>query len=74
MREVQRRNMAALRRILNEYEGKIVVIGTHGMALSAVLHGIDPSFGYEAFEMMRNKMPWIVETTWEAGHGEWREV
>ena len=24
MREVQRRNMAALRRILNEYEGKIV--------------------------------------------------
>lgn len=59
--EVQQRNMAALNRVLEKYEGKTVAIGTHGAALSTVIHYFDPTFGYEDFHSIRFRMPWIVK-------------
>lgn len=60
LRQVQRRCVAALERVLEEYAGECVVIGGHGTAISTVLNYYRPAFGYEAFEQIRHVMPWIV--------------
>lgn len=63
--EVQARNVAALNRVLKEYEGKNVAIGSHGTALSTVVNYYDPTFGYEDFDAIRGLMPWIVKFSFE---------
>lgn len=67
LREVQRRNIAALRQVLEEHEGQRVVIGGHGTAISTVLNHFDPAFGHEGFERIRRLMPWIVRLDFEDG-------
>ena len=59
--EVQERNIAALNRVLDEYEGKTIVVGSHGTALSTIVNFYDKSFGYAEFEKIRGLMPWVVE-------------
>lgn len=63
--EVQARNIAALNRVLAEYEGKNVVVGSHGTALSTIVNYFEPSFGYEDFDAIRGLMPWIVRFSFE---------
>lgn len=63
--EVQQRNIAALHTVLRDHEGKNVVIGSHGTALSTIVNYYDPSFGYDDFEAIRGLMPWIVHLTFE---------
>jgi 2,3-bisphosphoglycerate-dependent phosphoglycerate mutase len=65
LREVQARNIAALSRVLVEYEGKNVAIGSHGTALSTIVNYYDPTFGYEDFDAIRGLMPWIVKFSFE---------
>lgn len=60
LREVQTRNIAALKEVLKKYEGKNIAIGIHGTALSTIINYYDKSFGYSDFEKVRNVMPWIV--------------
>ncbi len=60
LREVQRRNVTALQRVLREYSGESIVIGTHGTALSTVINYYDSSFGYEQFSEIKGLMPWLV--------------
>lgn len=63
--EVQRRNIRALLQVLKIYRGKNVIIGSHGTALSTVIHYFDPSFGYDGFCEIKNLMPWIVKFSFE---------
>lgn len=65
LQEVQDRNMAALNAALQKYRGKNILIGSHGTALSTVLHYYRPSFGYGDFERIRPKMPWIAELVYD---------
>ena len=65
LREVQRRNICALKQVLKEHPGKNVVIGSHGTALSTIINYFDNSFGFNEFEEIRNLMPWIVKFTFE---------
>ena len=65
LREVQRRNISALERVLESNRGGSVIIGTHGMALSTVLHEFDPRFGYEDFMRLLPLMPLIVKLTFD---------
>lgn len=58
--EVQLRNIAALQRVLEQYPGQNVVIGSHGTALSTIIYYYDSSFGYEQFCEIKGLMPWIV--------------
>lgn len=58
--EVQRRNIAALERALEQYPGQNIVIGTHGTALSTIINYYDSGFGYEQFCEIVGLMPWIV--------------
>jgi len=60
LRQVQERNITALKEILNENKGKNVVIGTHGTALSTILNYYNITFGYEEFNRIKSIMPWII--------------
>ena len=65
LRSVQERNIAALRDILARNEGKTLVLGTHGTALSTILNHYYPSWGLEAFLRVKDWMPWIEEARFE---------
>ncbi len=65
LNSVQDRNMEALREALHEYAGKTVVIGTHGTALNTILNYYDRSFGVRDFLRIVNRMPYIVEMTFD---------
>lgn len=58
---VQERNVAAVTEILDAQRDKNVVIGTHGTALSTILHHYDPSFGCSGFLRIIDWMPYILE-------------
>jgi len=60
LRDVQVRNVAALSDALKRYEGKNIVIGTHGTALAVTINYFDSSFGFDDFMAMVYTRPWIV--------------
>lgn len=62
---VQKRNIEALKEILEDNEGKTLVIGTHGTALSTILNYYDKEFGCEDFLRIIDWMPYIVELDFE---------
>ena len=57
---VQKRNVEALFEILDKNQGKTVVIGTHGTALSSIFNYFEPSFGADDFLRIIDFMPYIV--------------
>ena len=65
LNEVQERNIKRLMEILNQHTEKTIVIGTHGTALSMIINHFDRSFNHQDFDMVKNKMPWIVKMTFE---------
>lgn len=62
---VQKRNIAALQEILMQNIGKTIVIGTHGTALSSILHYYDKSYDCDAFLRIIDWMPYIIELDFE---------
>lgn len=65
LKEVQNRNIYALKRLLILYKDRNVAVGSHGTALSSIINYFDKSFGYNEFERIKKLMPWIVEFTFE---------
>ena len=65
IRMVQDRNMEALHEILYTCQGKRVVIGTHGTALSSILNYYNPKFGCDDFLRIIDWMPYIIELDFE---------
>lgn len=62
---VRERNMAALREILAAHRDGTVVVGTHGTALSTILHYYEPEFGCGDFLRIIDWMPYIIELDFE---------
>ena len=62
---VQERNMAALKEILAANEGKNIVIGTHGTALSSILNYYNPKFDCNDFLRIVDWMPYVIELDFE---------
>lgn len=60
IRMVQKRNVEALKEILEMNNGKNIVIGTHGTALSSIMNYYMPEFGYDDFFRLIDWMPYIV--------------
>lgn len=58
---VQNRNMEALNIILQENRNKNVVIGTHGTALSSILHYYNNDFNSADFMRIIDWMPYVIE-------------
>jgi 2,3-bisphosphoglycerate-dependent phosphoglycerate mutase len=67
LRQVQARNVAALGRLLRDHAGQIVAVGSHGTALSTIIHHFDPTYGYADFRRIQGLMPWIVRFTFDEG-------
>ena len=65
LQSVQDRNIEAINEVLAGYEGKTVVIGTHGTALSTILNYYDRSFGVDDFLRIVGWKPYIIELTFE---------
>lgn len=63
LREVQRRNIQALRGILDQCPGQTVAVGTHGCALSTILNHFDPDFGHDAYRVLLPKLPCVYRLT-----------
>lgn len=66
LREVQQRNITALKKVISEYMNKNIVIGSHGTALSTIINYYDRTFEYNDFNEIRTLMPWIVKFTFES--------
>lgn len=65
IRMVQERNIEALHEILAANPDKILVIGTHGTALSTIDNYYDASYHCESFLRMIDWMPYILEMNFE---------
>lgn len=65
LRTVEKRNLAAMRRVLKSCPDTAVAIGSHGTALSTLIHCFDRSFDYSAFKAIQKLMPWIVRFTFD---------
>jgi 2,3-bisphosphoglycerate-dependent phosphoglycerate mutase len=66
LREVQQRNITALKNILVSYKNKNIVIGSHGTALSTIIKYYDKTYGYNEFNEIRMLMPWVVKFTFDS--------
>ena len=64
---VQERNIEAVKEIAAVNDGKTIVIGTHGTALSTIMNYYDPDFGAEDFFRIVDWMPYIVARVMENG-------
>jgi 2,3-bisphosphoglycerate-dependent phosphoglycerate mutase len=60
LEEIQAANLAELEPLIRKHEGQSIIIGTHGTALSTVLHHFDPDFGYQQFREIVHRMPLVV--------------
>ena len=65
LNEVQHRNVTALFEAIDRHSNQNLVVGSHGTALSTVIHYFDKSFGYDSFVKIKKLMPWIVKFTFE---------
>lgn len=65
LRTVQTRNCAALNRLLTAHAGAAVAVGSHGTALSTLIHYYDHTYGYRDFKAIQKLMPWVVRFTFD---------
>ena len=68
LRSVQTRNIEAMKEVLLHHPNQSVVIGTHGTALSSILHYYNPAFASADFLRIRLWMPYILRLDFEDGH------
>ena len=60
LQSVMDRNIAAVNDILDTHRDENIMIGTHGTALSTILHYYDNSFGVDDFMRLIDFMPYII--------------
>lgn len=65
LREVQERNIRALRRVLDEHECARIAIATHGTALSSILNYYYPEFDFKCFKKIVDFMPFVIRLDFE---------
>ena len=58
--EVQERNISALNDVLKRYKNKIIAVGTHATALTAIINYYDKTYGYDGFMSMVDILPWAA--------------
>lgn len=65
LREVQKRNVTALKRYLDKYKGQTLAIATHGTALSTIINYFFPEYGFEDFLKIADLMPLVLKMEFE---------
>lgn len=64
LKQVQIRHLTALNALLKSTHS-VIVIGSHGTALSALIHYYEPTFDYQAFCQIKSLFPFIVKMTFD---------
>jgi len=59
--DVQKRNIEFINEIMMKNDGKTIVVGTHGTALSSILNYYNSKFKCDEFLRIINYMPFIVK-------------
>ena len=65
LQSAQTRNVEVLREILDRHDGQTVLIGTHGAALSTILHHCDAAYGCADYRRILNSLPYIIRLDFE---------
>lgn len=65
LREVQNRNIRALKPLLSEHNDENIAITTHGTALSTILNYYYPEFDFKCFKKIVDFMPFIIRLDFE---------
>jgi 2,3-bisphosphoglycerate-dependent phosphoglycerate mutase len=65
IKDVQMRNIEAIKKILIVAKNKNVVIGTHGTALSSILNYYQNEYGFDNFMRIINYMPYVIRLEFE---------
>ncbi|SEH47720.1 2,3-bisphosphoglycerate-dependent phosphoglycerate mutase [Ruminococcus flavefaciens] len=60
LQSVMDRNIAAVNDMLDAHRDENIMVGTHGTALSTILHYYDNSFGVDEFMRLIDFMPYII--------------
>ncbi len=68
LNETTTRNIRALSKILARHQNETVAIGSHGTAISTIIHHYDPSFVYSDFKSIQSVMPFIAHFTFQKDH------
>ena len=63
--EVQKRNIDTLHEVLEKYQNKTIVVGTHGTTLSTIINFYDKTYGYDDFMAMVYITPWVVKMVFD---------
>lgn len=65
LRQVQQRNIKAVKRALEKFKGESIAIATHGTALSTILNYYYPDYGYNEFLQIADLMPLVIMLTFD---------
>lgn len=65
LEEVQQRNVRKLMELTARYPDETILIGSHGTALSTVIHYFNPDYGYPDLIRTMEIKPWIVRFDFE---------
>ena len=69
--DCQRRMHACLAQLAADHRGQTLLVCSHGNAIALYLHGIDDTFGFEAWAAMKN--PDLFRITYETGRPFWHK-
>lgn len=65
LEEVQQRNVQKLLELIQMHQDETIVIGSHGTALSTILHYFNSNYNYEDLMRIMEIKPWIVRFEFE---------
>lgn len=65
LKMTQGRNVQALTEVLKEHPGENILWGTHGTALSTILHYFEPSYNFQCFMRIIDFMPYVIRLDFE---------
>lgn len=67
LKEVQERNVGALKKYLEKYKGQTIALATHGTALSTIINYFFPEYGFEEFLKIADLMPFVLKMEFDDG-------
>ena len=71
LNECKKRMVSALGRLVENHEGKTILVSSHGAPLAMVLSYFEVDYGYDNWVNM--KMPDLFKLVYEDGQGRWEQ-
>lgn len=65
LKEVQERNIRALKKYLKKYEKQTFAVSTHGTALSTIINYFYPEYGFDDFLKIADLMPFVLKAEFD---------